>query len=270
MGLAIDTVLGYLHNAGTVADSLTAATSADGDSFTVRQYAATSFAKLEAVIVKAGTAGRAVQIKSPTFHDDVRGIEFHTVEDPATFLLPPEVGQPLTSGDNLIVQIDAAAASYATLAMLNYYGDVNGLSARLHSWGDISGIIKSIKPLEVDVTNDATPGTWTDTVITTTEDLLHAGSDYAVLGIITDVAQTVVGIKGQETGNLRVCAPGSTSSLDTSDYFVRMSEMHGTPHIPVFNSLNKGSIYASTADDTASTTPKVQLILAELSQTLSS
>lgn len=270
MGLAIDTVLGYYHNSGTAASALEAATAADGDSFTIRQFAATSMARMEALVVKAGTAGRAVQVKSPSFHDNVRGIEFHTVEDPATFLLPQEIGQPLVSGDQLSVEIDAAAASYATLAMLNYYQDVNGISARLHSWGDISGIIKSIKPLEVDVTNSATPGTWTDTVITTTEDLLHAGSDYAVLGIITDTAQTVIGLKGQETGNLRVCCPGSTASLDTSDYFVRMSEMHGTPHIPVFSSLNKGSLYVSTADDTASTTPKVQLVLAELSQVLAS
>lgn len=269
MGLALDTVLFYLETGATAKTALTAADVATGDSFTVRSFSSPASAMLEAVTLKAGTGGQSVQVKSPAFHDDVRGIQFTTDQDPAAWLLPAEVGQPLVSADHLSVSLTVAASSTAVGALLNRYSDVNGISARLHMWSDISGLIKSIKPLEVAVTNSATPGSWTDTVITTTEDLLHAQTDYAVLGIVTDVAQAVVGIKGQETGNLRACVPGATTTLDTSDYFVRLSERHNAPHIPVFNANNKGSLYVSTADDQASSTPNVQLILAELSQNLS-
>ena len=43
-----------------------------------------------------------------------------------------------------------------------------------------------------------------------------------------------------------------------------MSNRHGTPHIPVFNGNDKGAFYVSTVDNVASSTPKITLVLAEL------
>ena len=144
-----------------------------------------------------------------------------------------------------------------------------GAVARLYSWADISGNVKSIKALEVDCVTSATIGQWSDTLITATENQLHARTDYAVLGYEASVAVVTVAIKGQETGNLRVGGPGPTSSFPTSDYFVQMSNMHGTPHIPVFNADNRNSVYVSTAANTASVATKVTLILAEMATALS-
>src|SRR5487761_311635 len=92
----------------------------------------------------------------------------------------------------------------------------------------------------------------------------------AVLGYLTDVAVAAVGIKGQETGNLRICGPATVLTQDTTDYFIRQALRSGRPHIPVFNSANAGSVYASCCDSAASTAVKVQLMLAEMSQNLSS
>src|SRR5487761_319936 len=75
--------------------------------------------------------------------------------------------------------------------------------------------------------------------------LLHANTDYAVLGYLADVAVAAVGIKGQETGNLRICGPATVLTQDTTDYFIRQALRSGRPHIPVFNSANAGSVYAS-------------------------
>lgn len=271
MGIAIDTV-GFYRTAGTAADSApAAATVANGDSFTVRSFAATASARLEDIFFAAAHNKNVLRVRSPMLHDNVRGIEITQGESPCRFILPRDAAQMLTSQDTLVVEAEVITASETDVGALSiYYTDLLGAAARLHSWGDISGIIKSIKPLQVAVTPSGTAGTWVDTVITTTEDLLHANRDYAVLGYILDAAAVAVGIKGTETGNLRVCGPALITTPDTVQYFVDMSNLMGTPHIPVINSANKDSIYVSLLSNLTSGTVNVQLILAELTQNLAS
>lgn len=266
---AIDTVLLDVHNATGAAIGLTAAVAANGDSAVVRYFAPTSQAWLEAVGVQS-SGTRQARITSPMFHDNVTGLTFNFSEQPTSFMLPQEVGQPLVGGDTLTVQLDAALTSDSVAVLFNYYSQLPGASARLASWGDISGVVKSIKAAEVDCTTNATIGQWSDTLITATENQLHARTDYAVLGYQSSVAVCAVAIKGQETGNLRVGGPGVSTSFDTTDYFAQMSALHGRPHIPIINADNRGSIYVSTAANTASVATKVTLILAELSQPFSS
>lgn len=271
MGRALDTILSGVNVGGatTVATALTDTTIANGDSKTVRAFGPSAEAFLEQIILQAGTATNQVRVKSPMFHDNVNGISYKSQASPTIFEMPREIGQKLYSNDQLTVQATAAANTACLVALTAYYTDLPGAAARLASWGDIRGLIKSIKPVEVDVTTGAASNTWVDTVITTTEDLLHANTDYAVLGYESDVNIGVIGIKGQETGNLRVCGPGDASTRQMSDFFVDASTRYGTPHIPVFNSANKDSVFVSVAGNGLSTAAKVQLVLAELSQLVS-
>ena len=265
MGLAIDTVLGAVTNSA----ALTALTMAGGDSLTVRPSNPSGKATLEAIMVQASTAGQ-VRVKSPMFADNVSGITVPSKESPAEFLMPQEIGQSLVSQDTLIAQATSGAADSTVVALRNYYSDLAGASARLHSWGDIAGIIRNIKTMEVATVSNAAIGAWEDTIITATEDLLWANTDYAVLGYELSAPLAVVGVKGSELNNFRVCGPGATSTLDISEYFVAFSERMGTPHIPVINSANVGSIFVSTAANTASVACNVYLVLAQLASNLSS
>jgi hypothetical protein len=263
---AIDTVVGTATNPST---TFTAVAFNTGDSGVVRNFAQTDTAVLERV-TRVGTTSGSVRIISPLLHDNVRGLTFTSPETPLVYALPQARGQQLRAQDTITVQVTGGTAETDLVALSIYYSNLPGATARLHSWADIQPLIAYIKPLEVDVTNSATKGAWTDTVITTTENLLKANTDYAVLGYLTDTVQAMVGVKGSETGNLRVCGPGTTSSDDTSNFFVEWSNREGTPHIPVINAANAGSTYVSTCDTAASSTPKVQLILAQLSSNLPS
>lgn len=258
MGLAIDTVAFSATNPGS---SGAAATVTSGDSFTVRQ--ATGRAILEEMIRQGATSG-FLRVRSPLLHDNVRGIMYTTGDTPARMLLPPDAGQVLTPLDNLIVEISGGAAEVDGGALVIYYENAAGVAARLHSPGDILGNIKYIKPLQVACTVAGTAFTWSDTVFTTTENLVHATSDYAILGYIVDSACAAVGFKGQDSGNLRVCGWGSTDPSDTSDYFIKKSERENRPWIPVFNAANRFSTYASVLSSATSGTVNVQFILAEL------
>ena len=267
MGVYIDTIGSFVTAGATNPKALANVTVSPGDSLQVRSFSPQGYAKLEAVFFK-GTAKTQVRALSPMFHDNVTGLTWGPAESPALELMPQYVGQPLVTGDTLTLQSGTAAGASSITALMAYYSDPNGPVARLHSWGDISGIIESIKAFEVDVTASGTIGTWSDTALNTVDKQLHAHTDYAVLGYEADTALAVIGIKGQATNNLRVCGPGAATTVDISDWFVKMSERHNTPHIPVFNSDNQGATYVSVLDNAASTASKVYLILAELSNTV--
>jgi hypothetical protein len=267
MGLAIDTVQAFA-TAGAASPFPTALAPAPGDSLTVRNFATTDTAKIVALLYSAG-GGQKVRISSPMLHDNVTGITFEPAEVPAAFLLGEEVGVKLTPGDTLTVNGGIAAAGTITAGLVNYYSNLPGASARLHMWADISGIIKSIKSVEVDLGAIAV-GAWTDTLITATENQLHAHTDYAVLGYTASAAVDILGVKGQATGNLRVCGPGPTSTLDLTDYFLKQSIQRNIPYIPVFNGDDKGAFYVSAANHVAvgGGATHAYLVLAELSQTV--
>lgn len=267
MGVYIDTVGSFITAGLTNPKALAAVTVSTGDSLQVRSFSPQGYAKLEAIFYK-GSAKSQVRVSSPMMHDNVTGITYGPAESPALELLPQYVGQQLITGDTLTLLSGTAANTSAITALMHYYSDPNGPVARLHSWGDISGIIKSVKAMEVDVAANATIGTWSDTAINTPDKQLHAHTDYAVLGYETDTALAVVGIKGQATNNLRVCGPGAATTVDVSDWFVKMSERHQTPHIPVFNADNQGATYVSVLDNAASTAAKVYVVLAELANTI--
>lgn len=261
---SVDTVLTQVTNSAALA----AVTVANGDSLTVRSFAPPALAYLDDVIIKGGQSVTA-RLTSPYLHDTTRGITIISAGAPTVDALPKYGHQFLSTQDTLVLQATSGAANSSVVALQNYYTDLGASDARLYGWGDVSGLIKEIKPVEVDCTTSGTIGEWSDTLITTTENLLKANTDYAVLGYVVDVACAVVGIKGQDTGSLRICGPGSTNTYETSSYFVDKSNNTGRPYIPVINAANANNTSASTADDAASTAVKVQLVLAELSSNLS-
>lgn len=263
---SIDTILAHVTNDA----ALTAVTVAAGDSLTVRSFAPPSLALLDDVTLRGGAAAAEVRITSPYLHDTTRGITLTSAQSPAVGLIPRNVAQFLASQDTLDVSATSGAADSTVIALHAYYTDLGASNARLHSWGDVGGLIKQVKPLECDAEASATIGAWNDVALTTTENLLKANTDYAVLGYVLDTECAVVGIRGQDTGSLRITGPGSTDTNITSDYFVRRANETGRPYIPVINAANAGNTSVSLADNAASTAVKVQLILAELSQNLSS
>lgn len=264
MGRALDTVLFDVHNAATSAIGLTAATvTGSGDPSSVRSFDAPAICRMDAAFVQ-GSGTRQARLISPRLHDNVTGFTWQSPESPTQFLFPSQIGQPMYSVDQLTVQLDAAASSDTVAALLLYYTDLQGINADLRSWPDISPHVVNLKSMQVAVTSSATIGAWTDTVITTTENQLKADYRYALLGFETNAALLCMGLKGPATGNLRICAPGATNTFPLTEYFIRMTEHHGRPYIPVFKANDRGSTNISVAANTASVAASVYAILAQL------
>ena len=269
MGLAIETV-GFSATTGAVANTYAAAAADADDTLTVRQYAQGSKAKIEFVGLQPAAAGATrIEVKSPSLHDNVQGMEFVTAESPAGFLMPRRVGEPVVKGDTLTVQLATSVAAETVLggALSIFYENADGLAASLKMWSVISALITHMKPFSV------TPGavaanTWLDTSLATAAVQLDADRYYAILGYTCSDPYIAVGIKGQMTSNLRLCGPGQTSTLDISSYFAEMSDREGTPHIPVFYANNRGATYLSLLSAVAVAAPKdVTLVCAQLADT---
>lgn len=262
MGLAIDTIAVNVNTPGATfaAASVVAGNS---DSLTIRQFPTSANADLVHIIRRHSTSG-AVRVISPLLHDNVTGLTYYTAETPSLFLIPPEVGQPVQPGDTLVVQATGNTTSNCSVYLQFWYSNLTGASANLYQPADIMNSIKTIKPITVAVTASGTVGLWADTLITATENQLHATSFYAVLGYTTDTALGCIAFKSQATGNLRVGGPGATTPEDTTAYFWDESGDWGRPFIPVFNGQDRGACYVSVADSATSTTANVTLVLAEL------
>lgn len=263
--VALDTISGGV---ATVVGVPTAIVPAVGDSLSVRSYPNEAVAYLENICLQGAVQANigSFRVRSPRMHDNVQGIRLSPGELISAYSLPAQAAQKLYPVDNLIAEVVGATAVEAQqMALFVYYSQLPGSDAPYASWGDIAGRIANIKPVQV-VLPALVANTWADTSITTTENLLEADSKYAVLGYSTNAPLCAVGVKGQETGNLRACGPGSTSEFPTTEWFVRMSDKHGTPHIPVLSANNAPSIYASVISRAAVAAGAiVELILAQLS-----
>lgn len=265
---AIDTIAAYQ---GTSGSTLAAGTFATGDSGTVRNFPAASRAQLVGLFYDDVTTALPARVRSPLLHDNVDGIEVDPGVSSPSELLAPWAAQSLQPQDVLTFELSTAATTgKALLAAAIRYDQLPGASARLYLPGDIRPLVKNLKPLRVAVGSGAnTAGQWYDLVITTTENLLHANTDYAVLGASCTAAVAAVGVKGIDTGNLRVCAPGGTNNPFGPGYFARLSDALQAPCIPVINAANAGSTFISIISSAATGAASVvTLYLAELSQNL--
>ena len=245
---AIDTI-GLFSTQAAASPFPTALAAQPGDSLAIRNFPVGQFAGIQAVLLNAG-GGQKVRVQSPLLHDNVTGLTWQPGEAPAQFLVPRELQIAVQPLDQIAVSSAIAAAGTITAGLQVYYQQLPGVAARLHSWGDIAGNVKYIKSFEVDLLAVAV-GAWTDTLFTATENQLHAGKDYAILGYDVNPAVDIVGFKGAFSGNLRICGPGPVSTLDITEYFIKMSELNNLPYIPVFNANDRFACYVSAANHAA-------------------
>jgi len=264
-GKAVDTVLVSATVAGASAFPTNLPATGVGDSLVVRGTVGESQAHLMAFITKSDAAGNEFRITSPLLHDPNTGLTLFAADNPAIFNVPEYTSVTLNEQDTLTVQGQAGAATTITAGLVIAYDDIRGTDAQLFRWHDIKDDIKFLKAVQVGLGAIAV-GAWTDTLITNTENQLHANSSYAVLGYEVFPATALVGVKGIATGNLRMCGPGAAQTVSITDYFVEMSEYHQTPYIPVFQANDRFSFYVSAADSVAraANAVNVSLWVAEL------
>lgn len=266
MGLAIETVAGYVNTAASATAQAMAA--GNQQSFNVRATNGATGATLGAMWTDFQDAG-FFRVRSPRLHDDVNGIEVYSALTNPNPVAIDVLDQPLFSQDSLTVEAYFIAAPtvnhYAVGALQIYYPDLPGVAGNFMSWAQIAPMIQSYMGVYVQPISNATLGQWgTGVAINSSQDVFKANGAYALLGYISPVAVPIIAVQGTDLGNLYVGGPGSIDPIVTRSWFKDQDIRMGVPSIPVINSQNKGSTLASVFGAIASTTYTVSLLFAYL------
>jgi len=266
MGLAVETIAGRAVNPGAALPGLQL-TNNTNSSFTVRAASETVPAFIDSMWAKGATAG-VFNLHSPRLHDNITGISFpYAANNPGDFLYGV-YGQPVVPNDPLLAFISGGAAETDNGFATIWYGDLDGIDARLATSAEVEPRVQNIVTVRVTVSGAATLGDWSaGTPINATDDKLHADKIYALLGYLATNPVGAIAIAGADTGNLRVGGPGNGAGtpFDLRWYFVRTAAETGRPYIPLIKANNKGGTNVFQCDNAAGANNDVFLTFAELS-----
>jgi len=233
------------------------------DTLTVRNLGGETPGRLVGFGRKGATAG-SVRLRSPYLHDPTNGIRGRVLAADPTSVLDYDGYQLLRPQDTLILEsTGGAAAEQESGWMLNYYPRLVGRDGRYITSKELAARRVELVTNEVAVTTGAA-GVWGSAALSAGTGEIKADADYAVIGWVTDVACTAVGISAPETGNFRTGGPGVTTKNFTRSFFEDMGDNMGVPAVPVFNGSNLASVVVWAVDNTAALVVNVDLVLAHV------
>lgn len=262
-GPALDTIT---VQGTAIGATLAAGTVAAGDSLQVKSLNGASKAWLLQIWQDNQVAGIG-RVRTPKFHDNIDGIRYRVQIGVLEPQLPRACPQQLFSQDQLIAELagSAVGGDIESMILQVYYEDISGANANLRTWDQIKGRIKNMLTVRLAMTIGSTVGYNGARAINADTDLLKAYTEYALLGITTDIDTAAITMRGPDTANLRVAVPGEAALTHlTNSWFKNLSVDTGFPLIPVINSANKGGTQFETVGDENGGTANITIHLAEL------
>lgn len=265
MGKALQVVTGQVTNPST---TITALSANSGDSFTVQNAAQGSDIRLLNMWAFSATAG-LLRVRSPKMHDQTQNIRAqYTASEPYP-LLGAEEYQALYAQDPITVEMTGDALAVDLASLLISYDNLPGIDANLQAWSAVMPLIKELTTVEVDLTSSGTAGDYSAQVALNADfDTLKRNEYYAIIGYSCGTTGGTLGFTGNFSGNLRVGGPLINDPQWTANWFVRLNQASGKPTIPVFNAADVAAIFLDCACQATSTSFKVGVNLAHLTQAL--
>ena len=278
MGLAyvLNTASKANTTGGTFADNLTANS---GDSLAVANFNPGRAHIVEAWAIDSDSVAEieVIYTRPESTHDQSHGFRVEVpaaalggVATNAAFNLLPGYGTvELFKSDSPTVSVTTTAADDFVYSWVTRYDDLPGASAVFATWDQVQALRKSTVGIFVGPTASATPGLYgTSRAFNADDDRLHANTWYAILGCSVQTQCTTISLLGPDWGGQRIGLPAGSLDLRSNMWFVEQSvkwSTQGYPNtIPCFNSNNKGNVLVAIADGEASTQPKIDFELYEL------
>lgn len=257
---------------GTFADSLTANS---GDSLSVANYNTGGARMLEAWGIDSDSVSEFefIYTRPESTHDQQHGFR---VECPAAALggaatnaafnfLPGGQRIEVFKSDTLTLSVSATAADDLVASFVIEYEDLPGAAAVFANPDQVNALRRSDVGINVVAVASATPGAYgASRAINADDDRLHANTWYALLGWSVQTQVTTVSLLGPDWGGQRIGGPAGALYLNSNTWFLDQSRKWGRAMIPCFNSNNKGNVLVAVADGEASTSPKIDFNLVEL------
>ena len=257
---------------GAFADTLTVNTN---DSLSVANFNTGGARVLEAWGIDSDSVmeGQMIWTRPEATHDQSHGFRFAI---PSLVLggAALAAGFPILSGDTVVnlfksdtvaISVTGQANDDAIVSWITEYDDLPGASAVFINPSTAQALHKSTVGIFVGPTASGTPGAYgTSRAFNADDDRLHANTWYAILGASMQTPITTVSLIGPDWGGQRIGFPGGAAFTTSTSWFLDMSIKWNKPLIPCFNSNNKGNVLVSACDGEASTQPKIDFLLYEL------
>jgi hypothetical protein len=270
MGLCLQTVHTFKQNiTGTNPETLSAGTS---DSLQVPNFRDNTDAWL--LDAWGGNSANACefQIRSPDFHDNIRGIRVAQMFNPTLsgadgdpqLLMPYRVKQDLYATDTLIAEVTGTATNNVALDLLYYFADLPGADQQIYRWRELEPSIENYVSVRVSVTAGATGDYGTAVAFNATDARLEANRYYAILGAQSQLPCGLLTIKGFETSGRRIGLPLHWHQQISSGFFCDISERYNIPAVPVINANNAGNLLVEAADAATNVATAATFFCAEL------
>jgi len=172
----------------------------------------------------------------------------------------------LFKSDTVTITVTSTASDDVLTSWVTEYDDLPGAAAMFVSPGQVAQLHKSKVGIFVGPTAGSTAGGYSATsrAFNADDDRLHANTWYALLGWTVQTQVTTIALTGPDWGGQRIGGPAGSLYLGSNSWFLDQSLKWNKPLIPVFNSNNKGNILVAVADTEASTQPKIDFNLTEL------
>lgn len=273
MGIYLDSILTFKDNI-TGAGGRDALAAASGDSLAVRWFEQGTRVHLLDWWGGNNASKMDVFLRSPLMHDNVSGLRVAHMFNPTqsgadgnpNLYLGPNWRQELHPTDTLISECLGTAADDVTVCHSLLYETPTMAGGRFIHATEVDQRTVNLVGIRVSPAPPGATSTWgTAEAINSDDDRLKANTDYAWLGITTDLPFTALKLTGPDTANLGVPIPGYRDENTTACWFWDMSRRFNLPLVPVINSNNKGVTNTACADVGGGTAPLICLILAELS-----
>lgn len=266
MPAAMEFITGQATNPGATITQLTANS---GDSFAVRATDVSADIELWNAWAFT-TTNLLLRIRSPRMHDQSQNIRLQPPASTPRPLIGLQPSQRLYSQDNIIAEITGGAAEVDAASFLIYYADLPGISARLFPWNQVEPLVQNLTSVQVSPVSSATACNYGAAVaLNSSFDTLIRNVDYAVLGYECATVGLSVGLRGADTGNLRVGGPLYNQTELTASWFVNLSQANSqAPVIPIINAANVGAVLCDVVAQGVSATFNVTWNLAQLKSPL--
>ncbi len=272
MGIYCDSVLTFKDSL-TGAGARDALAAASGDSLSIRWFEEGTRVTLLDWWGGNNASKMDVFLRSPLLHDNTSGIRVAHMFNPTqsgadgnpNLYLPPYWKQALIPTDTLVSEVLGTAADDVTVCHSLLYETPTMVGGRFLDAETVRSRTKNLVGIRVSPPPAASTSTWgTNDALNSDDDRLKANTDYAWLGLTTDLPFTALKLFGPDTANLGIPVPGYRDENITSGWFMDLSRKFNMPLVPIINSNNKGVTNVAAADVGGGTAPLVSLLFAEL------
>lgn len=257
---------------GTFADNLVAAS---GDSLTVANYETGGARILEMWAIDSAhvAEGELIYTRPAATHDQQHGMRFNI--QASAYNAVGHVGEVsilqggdfinVFKSDTATISVSATASDCVVASLVIEYDDLPGASAVFATPDRVNALRKSRVGIACNAVASATAGQYGATrAINADDDRLHADTWYAIVGANVQTNVQTIAMIGPDWGGQKLGIPAGSIQTAASNYFWDQSLKYNKGLIPCFNSNNRGNTLISVADDAASTSPKIDLQMIEL------